>query len=162
MNDYVSKPVKAATLFGVIEKIMTRSPGDGDKNRSQLQEEEKTPSSAIFDFEAAMEVVVGNKELFHEIGNLFIVTLPEYLNDIKNGIEKGDVRAVEQAAHSLKGSVGNFGARRSHEAALKLEKLGKQGDFEAMPEALRALEEELRLLVNELNRVPPTDGKGRT
>ncbi|MFO8165940.1 MAG: response regulator, partial [Desulfatiglandales bacterium] len=153
MDGYISKPIKAATLFDVIEKMMNPSPGDGDKNRSQLQEGEKTPSSAVFDLAAAMEVVVGNKELFREIGNLFIDTLPEYLNDIKNGIEKGDAHAVERAAHSLKGSVGNFGARRSHEAALKLEKLGERGDLEAMPEALTLLEKELGLLVNEMNRV---------
>ena len=78
------------------------------------------------------------KELFHEIGNLFIDTLPEYLNDIKSGIEKGDAHAVKRAPHRLKGSVGNFGARQSHEAALKLEKLGERGDLEAMPEAIDA------------------------
>jgi len=153
MDGYISKPIKAENLFDVIEKMMNPSPGDSDINQSQLQEEKTTSSPAIFDFAAALEVVAGNKELFREIGKLFIDALPGYLNDIKNGVKNGDGNAVDRAVHSLKGSVGNFGARRSYEAALKLEKLGERGDLEAIPEALTLLEEELRLLVNEMNRV---------
>ncbi|MEW6672770.1 MAG: response regulator [Thermodesulfobacteriota bacterium] len=159
MDGYISKPIKARELFDVTEKIMNRSAGADEQELSQLQETVKPQSPEIFDLAAALEVVVGNRELFGEIAKLFIDSLPGYLAEIKNGIQKGDGRAVERAAHSLKGSVGNFGARRSYEAALKLEKLGEQANFNEIPAAVTLLEEELGLLINQLKPVLAGEGK---
>jgi len=153
MDGYISKPIKAAELYEVIETLVGRSTIGDEKSVPQIPEGVKTPSPEIFDLAAALEVVMGNRELFCEIGNLFIDTLPGYIAEIKSGIKNGDGRVVERAAHSLKGSVGNFGARRSYEAALKLEKLGEQESLAAMPAAMTLLEDELGPLVHELKRV---------
>jgi len=139
--------------------MMNQSPGASGKNLPKLQEKEKPQSPEIFDLAAALEIVVGNKELFYEIGNLFIESLPGYLDQIRSGIRNGDAQAVERAAHSLKGSVGNFGAGRSYAAALQLEKLGEQGNIKVIPAAMNLLEEELGLLVDELKRVLAEEDK---
>ena len=61
-----------------------------------------------------------------------------------------DLPAVERAAHSLKGSAGNFGYAPAFEAALQLEQLGRAGSGEGMPEASttvhRTMDELVRLL----------------
>jgi HPt (histidine-containing phosphotransfer) domain-containing protein len=57
---------------------------------------------------------------------------------------------VHHAAHSLKGSVGNFTHARSSELALRLEQLGRSGNLngaaEACAELHGALEELAKLL----------------
>ncbi len=65
---------------------------------------------------------------------------------------KADAYALERTAHSLKGSIGNFGAKRSFDAAYRLEKLGKEGKMDESKEAFKELEKELIVLEAELRR----------
>ena len=51
-----------------------------------------------------------------------------------------------RAAHSLKGSVGSFGAQGAFDAALRLEVMGRGGDFTHAAEACVALEKEVARL----------------
>ena len=58
---------------------------------------------------------------------------------------------MERAAHKMKGSVANFAAPATYDAALRLEMMGRSGDLDQAPEALRQLElavEELRPLLD--------------
>ena len=61
---------------------------------------------------------------------------------------------MEQAAHSLKGSVGNFGANRAYEAAYQIEKLGKEGKMGDAVVALMKPEMEFGTLTTEMKNVP--------
>jgi len=146
MDDYVSKPIKADELFAVIEKL-------ADRLRNKTKKEEKVspasknnepPPKDIFDLSKALEVVDGDMELFKEIADLFKKNLPDNIAQIREGIAKGDANALEQAAHSLKGSVGNFGAKRAFEAAYRLEVIGRKGRLAEADAALSELEKELK------------------
>jgi len=46
----------------------------------------------------------------------------------------------------LKGSVGNFAAKPAFDAAFDLEKIARRGDFDQMPQAVDALDFEMRRL----------------
>jgi len=72
---------------------------------------------------------------------------------IKESIAEGDAYALEHAAHSLKGSVGNFGAKRAHEAVYHLEKLGREEKMSDAAEALSHLEKEFKTLTTEIKNV---------
>ncbi len=54
-----------------------------------------------------------------------------------------DPQAVYYAAHSLKGQVGQFGAKASFAAAHGLELMGRQGKLTGAPAALDVLTHEL-------------------
>jgi HPt (histidine-containing phosphotransfer) domain-containing protein len=49
--------------------------------------------------------------------------------------------------HTLKGEVGNFGARAAFQAALKVEMLGRSGNLEGIEPAWAALEAEVQRLL---------------
>jgi CheY-like chemotaxis protein len=150
MDDYVSKPINAENLFSVIEKLVHGLKDEQkEKPFSSIKKKEKS-SKDVFDLSKALEVVVGNKELFQEIANLFLENLPGYLTQIKEEIARGDANALEQAAHSLKGSMGNFGARRAYEAVYFLERLGAEGKVGQAEEALTELRNELNTLESEM------------
>jgi HPt (histidine-containing phosphotransfer) domain-containing protein len=90
--------------------------------------------------------VEGDRGLLREIIGLFFDETPGLLSAIQESIARRDTKALECAAHTLKGSVGNFGAKGAYDAALRLEVIGRRGDFANAEEAYAQLEAEIARL----------------
>jgi HPt (histidine-containing phosphotransfer) domain-containing protein len=106
------------------------------------------------DMTAALGRVGGDEELLKEIAQLFLEQWPDSLSDVKRAIEVRDAQALERAAHSLKGSVANFGAKDAHQAALRLEMMGRSGEWAGdLGSALADLERSLQSLCPQLMRL---------
>jgi len=160
MDDYVPKPINAENLFEVIEKLTY---GLQDKKKpSPPQKTDETVFEDVFDLSKALEVVVGKKELFYEIADMFLENLPENIAKIKEIIAAGDASALEKAAHSLKGSVGNFGAKRAYEAAYRMEMFGSDGRpaeaKDAMPELEKTFNELESAMKEALQKMKSDEG----
>lgn len=84
---------------------------------------------ASLDHAIALERVGGDQNLLREIAVLFLIECPRIMAEIRAALETGNAMALERAAHSLKGSVGNFGARQAFDAALRLETIGRSRDL---------------------------------
>ena len=153
MDDYVSKPIKPETLFSVIDKVARKSRSEKEQKRTQLSQGSKTFSPKTFDLSGAMETVLGNEDLFREIADMFIETCPDYIAGIKKGIAGNDAGILEREAHSLKGAVGNFGAKEAYAVAHRLEKLGEEGKMAAAAGELSNLESALNELASEMKIV---------
>lgn len=143
MDDYVSKPVKAEELFSAIERVAL-APPRRKRQKPALSSPLRPPSTEVINLSHVMEVVDGDMDLFKEITELFFEQGSELVNRIREGIEKGDAERVEHAAHSLKGSAGNIGAKRVHDAAYRLEMMGREGRLERAMDVLSLLEREIR------------------
>ncbi len=87
------------------------------------------------DHALALERVGGDQGLLREIAVLFLNEYPRSIAEIRQAIESGDAVGLERAAHSLKGSIGNFGAQQAFQAALHLETIGRSGDLSPVREA---------------------------
>jgi two-component system, sensor histidine kinase and response regulator len=153
MDEYVSKPINPEALFAVIRKANHGLQGLKELKQEQTFQAAESFSPGTFDLVKAMETVLDSKELFQEIAGMFIEKLPEYTAAIREGIAGNDPGALERAAHSLKGAVGNFGAREASEAAWRLEKAGKEGKMDVAAEEFSKLEKALAALANEMNAV---------
>jgi HPt (histidine-containing phosphotransfer) domain-containing protein len=94
--------------------------------------------------------VGGDAELLRELAALFLEEYPRLLEAIRAALAAGDARALERAAHGLKGSVANFGAPAAVAAALALEQAGKRGELPGAGERLARLECVLETLRSEL------------
>jgi two-component system sensor histidine kinase/response regulator len=148
MDDYVSKPVREAELFSVIEKW---TKGQRDKKKTGRDHAAEKPWSAdqeVFDLSEAMRTVNGDQDLFKEIAILFLESAANNMAKIRAAILKSDARVIEHAAHSLKGSVANFGARRVFDAACRLECMGREGKLAEAESAHLELARELDALQN--------------
>ncbi|MGE5644468.1 MAG: Hpt domain-containing protein [Acidobacteriota bacterium] len=99
---------------------------------------------------AILERVGGDAEFLRELSGLFAENCPKLLAEIRGSISNRDPRALERAAHSLKGSVSNLGAGPAREAALRLEMLGRSGDLAPAAEACSALEREIERFTDAL------------
>jgi HPt (histidine-containing phosphotransfer) domain-containing protein len=90
--------------------------------------------------------VEDDKGLLQELIGLFFDGIPKLLSAIQESITRRDARALERAAHTLKGAVSNFGAKSACDAALRLEVIGRGGDFPHSEEAYVELEKEVTRL----------------
>jgi HPt (histidine-containing phosphotransfer) domain-containing protein len=66
---------------------------------------------------------------------------------IRGGLSARDPRALAEAAHALKGSVGNFGPSSAFETARDIEKTGREGKLDGTWELYATLEDDLARLL---------------
>lgn len=95
------------------------------------------------DTAAALELLEGDTELLREVAALFLDDCANRLSRLRDALREGDSKALELAAHSIKGSVSNFAARRAAAAALAVELIARSGDLGGASQACAALEEEV-------------------
>ena len=142
MDHYVTKPIDQRKLFEAVESFGRPATPE----TAAIMNAKDTVNTLSFDPEIVLERVDGDRELLREIGGLFLQDAPRLLADIRNAVSCADARALEHSAHTLKGSVGNFGARTAFEAAMALEQMGRQGDFARAQESFTLLEQQVNLL----------------
>ena len=145
MDDYVSKPIHAETLFDTIAAVLGRGSPGGQRGKSVAESAE----SAI-DWDAALEAVDGEESLLNTLVQAVLEESPQILEAIRRAVADGDASSLRSSAHTLKGSIRYFRADRAFDAAFRLERMGRDGDLSDANEVLRVLEEEtggiLRLL----------------
>lgn len=107
----------------------------------------------MLDMAVALDRVGGDEELLREVAQLFLEDYPQSVEAIEKGLSAGDARAVERAAHTLKGAVANFGVAEVVEVAFAVEQSGRRGDLSTVSGSLAQLKERLRVLHQDLERV---------
>ena len=83
----------------------------------------------------ALERVGGDEELLREIAVLFLDDYPSLITTIERAVANNDAHNLERAAHTLKGSIANFGSDAAYQASLDLEQIGRSKDLTSMHEA---------------------------
>ena len=95
---------------------------------------------AKLDKAVALDRLGGDEELLQEVAELFLEEYPPLMTQIRSAIGNGNSQELERSAHSLKGSVANFGSDVAWQAALNLEAMGRSGDLNGSQEAFQHLE----------------------
>ncbi|HYP09749.1 MAG TPA: Hpt domain-containing protein [Bryobacteraceae bacterium] len=90
----------------------------------------------IIDRAVILDRVGGDEELLREITAIFLEEYPSLIDEIQAAAGAGDAKRLERAAHSLKGSVSNFGAQGPTQAAYKLETMGRRGEMQEVGSAV--------------------------
>ena len=101
----------------------------------------------IVDRAVLLERVDGDEELLQELIQVFLEDSSRLRQEIRDAVASGEAERLKIAAHTLKGAVGNFGAKPAVEAAQQLELMGKTGELSSARQALGKLEEALSQLV---------------
>jgi HPt (histidine-containing phosphotransfer) domain-containing protein len=70
----------------------------------------------------------------------FLDESAERLDSMQHGIDAGDPREVERAAHALKGIAGTVGANEVRDLAFQLEQLGREGHLTGAADVNTALQ----------------------
>jgi two-component system, sensor histidine kinase and response regulator len=139
-DDYLSKPMRANELRAAIERCLPLTNPPADESEAQMEPPPEIPDSSAFDRAAALDEVDGDEELLAELARVFLEDSTRLLSEVQAAAAAGDAGQLMRAAHALKGSVANFGARRAVEAALRLESMGKYGDVSEAAPVVKELE----------------------
>jgi CheY-like chemotaxis protein len=145
MDDYVAKPINSKQLFELIAGVRSTELKSSLGTKPGVKQE-------ILDEPALLARFEGEVDLLRDVVGLFVDDCPRLMDGIRGAVERSDAGGLERAAHKLKGTVANFSARASYDAALCLEVMGREGHLEKAREALATLDtaiEELRpVLIN--------------
>jgi HPt (histidine-containing phosphotransfer) domain-containing protein len=146
MDGYISKPINTNELYEIIEKFIATAETIESGSTHLQQRERPERAEDVFDVSKALEMVGDDRELLVELADLLLQSVPEHLGRIRKAISSGDMRALEQSAHSLKGAAGNFGAARFVAAADRLERIAREEQLSKVSEAFLELQRESEYL----------------
>jgi PAS domain S-box-containing protein len=143
MDDYVPKPIPARALRAAIER-RSRCDNDGATHeKARIGDDNKVDG---LDLRQALAFVGGDEALLQEVIRLFLKECPRLAQSIRDAVQRGDARALWISAHTLKGSVSNFGAAHAAALADRLQVLGQEGKVTEAGALVDALDSELTRL----------------
>jgi HPt (histidine-containing phosphotransfer) domain-containing protein len=111
MDGYLSKPVQPADLLAAIRAATGQPALDTDA----------AAPAPIIEPDDVLARVDGDRDLLRELLLIFSAQSRQLMTEMRRAIAADDARAIEQLAHTLRGSVGNFGAQAAAQTALALE-----------------------------------------
>jgi CheY-like chemotaxis protein len=135
MDHYLAKPIHAAGLLSALDGLV---------------------GEPAFDPREALARVEGDASLLAELVEILRAESPRLLADLRRRLEAADARGVQDAAHALKGSVGNFGGHAAAAAAAVLERMGREAALDGGFARLAELEQEVDRLLSSLDRMGAT------
>lgn len=137
MDGYVSKPIQMEELINAVESCTHTQPSEEEKV------EVCEPEISI---DSIMDTTGGDRDFLKEIVATFLVEVDALMFEADRALLAGDMNALERAAHSVKGSISNFGCKKAVELARTLESAGRNCDLRHVDEAFSALAGEIERL----------------
>ena len=159
-DDYVVKPVTAATLIGALQRQL-RVHTDTNARQGAVQSFRELPLVAGLDLRRALHNHNNDADLLTRLAEQFVALYAEAPADLATQIANGHPDRAIRLAHNLHGVAGSFGAERLRLAAQRMERaLERHPDLEAAPvqefsAALAEVVAGMRWLVTEWPRAEP-------
>jgi HPt (histidine-containing phosphotransfer) domain-containing protein len=135
MDGYIAKPINPSELAKAIQSTVPV----GAKIAA-------VPADPVLKGPSDIELLArfdGDSALLKELAGIFLQECPRVLDEIRAALGTADLRALERAAHTLKGSVGNFAMPGPWETAQRLELLAKSGQLSGAQEIFHVLEQQI-------------------
>ncbi len=163
MDDYLVKPVRAREIYDKIESLFADRASPASVSPSQMSSSastsvsapstpparERAVGSSAIDWDSAIAVVDGDRELLGEIVAAFLIEGPALLEQIRRALTDGDAAELRRGAHTLKGALRTLGIESAAELASKLEEIGRRGDLAAGSPVMAQLESQLDQILSE-------------
>jgi two-component system sensor histidine kinase/response regulator len=148
MDDYIAKPIHSYLLFEVIDRLVPVS------RRQPLAPKKAVQGARILDEKSLLAGLDGDRNLLREMVGLFRVDAPRLIAEIREAVSAADAERLQSSAHALKGVVGSFASDAAFDAALNLERMGRERALagataaaDKLAEAVAHLEDSLTALV---------------
>jgi CheY-like chemotaxis protein len=148
MDDYIAKPLRSAELFQVVEQFALPSaapepaqPPPAPTSPSPRPQTETPP----FDL-AEFRESTGDEKLMRKLVAIFSEDAQKYLRKAEKALTAGKARPLYEAAHSLKGMLGVYAARKALTLSSELCEYAHAGDLKGAQIMLDQLKKECALL----------------
>ena len=137
MDDYLSKPFGSEDLEGVLGRWLEEAAERaGDEAGSPLQEPAVQPDAPAIDSEALAAIAALQRadapDLLLRVIDTYLAAAPELIAAMEDAAARQDAHALERAAHTLKSSSAQVGARRVADACRAVEELARRGSVDGV------------------------------
>ncbi len=136
MDDYLTKPIISEQLADMLaRRLGDQSPQQEVSDFATLAPAEKS----VWNERAALKQLGGDSDLLEEMIELFLMESPRQLSELSRFQAEGDLAALANAAHAIKGTIVYFCADTAKACADTLEQTARSGqsaDFKGLTEAL--------------------------
>ena len=157
MDYYLSKPLYSDKLVSIIGELLGGKDSDishevHQKNESgdYMLREEKEEENKMLDTASLLDKVEGDLDFLDKLLQNFKKSSAELIDDLDKALKERDGKAINFAAHTMKGSLIIFGDEKGGNIAQELEKLGLKEDFKAAEKKIRLLNEEVQKTIESL------------
>jgi CheY-like chemotaxis protein len=147
MDGYLTKPTKPLALIHEVERLAAGTAA-------------AVAPVPVPDDSSLLERFLGDAELLYSVAEVFLESEPGLRAEVARALASRDSNQVSRWAHTIKGSVGNFGAARAMGLAGELEILGRDDNLAPAGKVFAALVEALDGLRAQLDRIVQAHGKG--
>lgn len=113
----------------------------------------KEVPTANLKIEDVLASVEGDKDLLKQLIDTFRDYTPKLIAELQEGFDQTDFERIKYVAHTLKGSVGTFGAKSAWETAQQLERAASSQDLSRAAELFSQLKDECEGVQSELDRI---------
>ena len=139
MDDYLTKPIAFERLSACLDQwlLCTADPvGTAAYPEAGISRE----SNEIFSYSSFLKNLMGDAELAKTLLQMFVASMPEDLEKLKDAIACGDGKLVRSAAHFIKGAAANMCAVSINAVAYEIEQAGMRGNNELAIELVEKLD----------------------
>ncbi|MBP7149171.1 MAG: Hpt domain-containing protein [Acidobacteria bacterium] len=105
-----------------------------------------TVASCPVDLQEALGRTGDDRDFFLELLDLFLGDTGDQLGSLRRAVATGDSATVVSVSHAMKGAAANLAAARVREAALAIEKSGREGAVSALDPLIDRLAAEIAVL----------------
>jgi two-component system, sensor histidine kinase and response regulator len=135
MDGYVTKPLRPEELYTLLEGVAARRAS-----------QEVVPPEETLDRKELLALLDGDIALLTELTDIFWENSPTLIAQMRSALADRDPHTLTYTAYTLKGSVGNFAAKRALTLIAELETMGATQNFSQATCTMDALEAELARL----------------
>jgi PAS domain S-box-containing protein len=156
MDSYIAKPLDPKTFLETVEAA--------GRDDIEAPAQERTQPAVEFSPDALLERFQGNRRLVQSLIRTFCADSPRMLRQIREALVSRKDTHIAEAAHALKGSVGNFGASPAFDTARHIELAAREGALDRCWQLYALLEDEIAALLSALRGLAgkPRTGRRRT
>ena len=136
MDGYIAKPIRPQELDDVLDRFAQ------DVAKSAAPAPVVRSANPAVCMEELLERVDGDRSFLVELIELFRGDYPTLLTTARDAADTGDTSALQRAAHTLQGVLGNLAAMKAAGIAGELEAMASAGNMDATPGKVKELEQE--------------------
>jgi PAS domain S-box-containing protein len=154
MHDYLSKPVEMRQLAEVLAKWLPETAPARDLPGGPAAREpvEAVPDPSVFDEEALLQRMIGDRRLAGEVVKGFLEDFPLQLHKLRKRLDEADAPGAAAQAHALRGAAAAISAGSLRALAQALERAGLAGKLDDVGELLPRADGEFERLKSALRR----------
>ena len=109
----------------------------------------------VVDMEELNEIMDHDMELIQDCFSDFLTDLPRLLAEIQTAISNKNCESMDESAHKLKGTLKYLAAESAANAAMAVEKAGRNYDLDNLDEKFSTLETECHKLTEFIKQFQP-------